>query len=98
MKENQKEEERIFKIFDLKKSKIIFETIIRNKVLIGRIESGLYTIADGHIYYSNNVIKIRYDLINSPFVSKYKEEQIFDFYFDIFQIAKTEKIKSTTPL
>jgi hypothetical protein len=66
--------------------------------LIGRIESGLYTLADGHIYFSNNVIKIRYDLINSPQASRYTDDQIFDFYFDIFSLNATQQIKSTTPL
>lgn len=38
--------------------------MIKNKDLIGRLESGLFTFVDGHIYFGNNVIKIRYDLIN----------------------------------
>ena len=71
---------------------------LTDKMLIGILESGLYTLADGHLYHSNNVIKIRYDLINSPLISKYSSKQIFDFYFDIFKIEKTERIKSTTPL
>lgn len=53
---------------------MIFEKIIKNKTLIGRLESGLYTFVDGHIYYSNNVIKIRYDLISSKMGQKYEEE------------------------
>jgi hypothetical protein len=66
--------------------------------LIGRIESGLYTLADGHIYFSNNVIKIRYDLTDSDQSARFNDEQIFDFYLNIFDIEKTEQIKSTTPL
>ena len=64
-KRNDKNEEHKFKIFDLDERKIIFEKVIYNKDLIGRLISGLYTIVDGHIYYSNNVVKIRYDLIDS---------------------------------
>ena len=66
--------------------------------MIGRLISGLYTIVDGHIYYSNNVVKIRYDLIDSNKRYRYNDDQIFDYYKDIFEISSTEKIKSTTPI
>lgn len=50
-------------IFDLLKNKIVFEQLVTNTELHGRLESGIYSILDGHIYYNNKVIKIRYDLI-----------------------------------
>ena len=56
-------DERIFKILNITDQKIVFKKIITNIEFIGRLESGLYTFVDGHIYYNNNVIKIRYDLI-----------------------------------
>ena len=43
---------------------MVFESDIQYKPLIGRMLSGMYTFVDGHIYYNNNVIKIRYDLID----------------------------------
>ena len=52
--------------------------MLKNKDLIGRLLSGLYTFVDGHIYYNNNVIKIRYDLIKSVDSHRYKENEIFD--------------------
>ena len=42
--------------------------------------SDLYTFEDGYIYYKNNVIKIRHDLINSAESEKYSENDIFDYY------------------
>ena len=54
-----------FKIYDLKTEQTIFDSCITFKPLIGRLNSGLYTFVDGHIYYNNNVIKIRYDLFNN---------------------------------
>ena len=54
--------------------------------MIGRLESGLYTFAEGHIYFSNHVIKIRYDLIDSLQYSTLKESDIFDYYFDIIKL------------
>ena len=53
-----------FKIFDLVKREMEFSIEITNTELIGRLLSGLYTFVDGHIYYNNNVIKIRYDLLS----------------------------------
>ena len=54
-----------FKIFDIEGKNLVFEIEITNKHLISRLISGLYTFSDGHVYYSNNVLKIRYDLVNS---------------------------------
>ena len=74
-----------FSIYDLDDKKITFDRVIKYKPLIGRLKSGLYTFVNGHIYYNNNVIKIRYDLIYStdnPL--KYNENEIFDYYYDIF--------------
>jgi hypothetical protein len=54
-----------FKLFSLELQSTVYEATIDFPPLIGRLKSGLYTFADGHMYYNNNVIKIRYDLILS---------------------------------
>ena len=69
-----------FKIFDIEKGTTIYELQIENQLLIGRLKSGLYTFVGGHIYYNNNVIKIRYDLINRPDNGIFKENEMFEFY------------------
>jgi len=75
-----------FSIYDFDEQKITFDRLITYEPLIGRLKSGLFTFVDGHIYYNNNCIKVRYDLIYSikdnPL--KYAENEIFDYYFDIF--------------
>ena len=53
----------MFKIFDLENQTIMYENDLRFPELIGRLKSGLYAFVGGHIYYNNNVIKIRYDLL-----------------------------------
>ena len=59
----------------------------------------MYTFSDGHIYYSNNVIKVRYDLIESSGGLNIDEGEAFDQYTDIMSIDNTNcKIKSGTPL
>jgi len=65
---------------------------------LGRLLSGLYTFVDGHIYYNNNVIKIRYDLIESFDSHRYKENEVFDYYFDIFELTAGKVVRSNTPL
>ena len=76
---------------------IEIESVLHFQPLIGRLESGLYTFVDGHIYYNNNVIKIRYDLFNNSGIN-YKENEIFDYYFDIFELEPGERVKAKTPL
>jgi hypothetical protein len=73
-----------FRIFDIDKMKITHESLIESTALIGRLASGMYTFVDGHIYYNNNVIKIRYDILDKPDSQKYTETEIFDSYFNIF--------------
>ena len=69
-----------------------------NKELLGRLESGLYSLIDGHIYYNNHVVKIRYDLIENPLSNTFQEHQIFDYYYNIFSLAHGEKIEVNCPL
>lgn len=55
-----------------------------NKDSIGRFRSGIFEVVDGHVYFNNTVIKLRYELINSK--NHYNENQIFNTYDDIFDI------------
>ena len=77
------------KLFDINQNKTTYEIKLTNETLIGRLKSGLFTVNQGHIYFNNNFIKIRYDLIFSGQNYKYKEEQIFDFYSGIFDLGKS---------
>ena len=88
----------VFKIFDLDDSEIIYETELVNEDLIGRLKSGLFIVNAGHIYYKNNVIKIRYDLIERNKGIQYSEDQIFDIYYDCFHLDEGEKVRANTPL
>jgi hypothetical protein len=51
--------------FDAKKKEKVIEIVITSGEMIGRFKSGLFKIAQGHIYFNNDVIKVRQDLINS---------------------------------
>ena len=52
-----------FKIYDIETADVDFTITIKDEEVIGRLISGLYTFVNGHIYFNNNVIKIRYDLL-----------------------------------
>lgn len=66
--------------------------------MIGRLKSGLFKIAQGHIYFNNDVIKVRQDLIGSEQSATYTEKEIFDFYPDVFELSGTMRIRTNTPL
>jgi len=89
---------KIFKIYCLKKRGFIFEVKIKDEPLIQRLKSGLYTLIDGHIYFNNNVIKLRYDRMNKKDSHILVEDEVFDFYYGIFQLKPGERVKSGTPL
>jgi len=55
-----------FLVYDLNKQAMIYESVIYFNKLIGMLKSGLYTFVNGYMYYNNNVIKLRYDLIETP--------------------------------
>ena len=64
---------RKIKLFDTVKNEIIYEKRLKIEQLVGLLESGLYTLMDGHIYFSNDVIKIRYDLLDKQNGDKISE-------------------------
>ena len=67
------------KIKDLKeKDDIILEQEILDENMKGILISGQYQLINGHIYFNNNVIKIRYDLIKQLVAKKSN----FDIYFN----------------
>ena len=76
-----------FKIFDLNANEFIYESKIDYEPLIGRLKSGTFTFIKGHIYYKNNVIKIRYDQIDKSGVKELKEDQLFDYYENILSLG-----------
>ena len=60
--------------------------MIKNREIIGRLKSNLFTFVGGHIYYGNKVIKIRYDLLETMKGQNLNEDQLFDHYTDILSL------------
>ena len=50
------------------------------------------------MYFSNNVIKVRYDLIEQSHNYALTENDVFDFYYDIFKMKEGQSVKNGTPL
>jgi hypothetical protein len=59
----REEGERRFKFFDMEKNKTLISLDVTSKNLLGRFKMGGFNLIDGHMYFCNNVIKIRYDLL-----------------------------------
>ena len=85
------------KIIDLsKKHSVILNCEVLNKNMKGILISGQYQLTNGHIYYNNNVIKLRYDLMTTLS----GEEALFNQYLDILNlnIDAGETVKTNSPL
>jgi hypothetical protein len=50
-------------IYDIESETLIYQLPVKCKEIIGRLKTNLYNFTEGHIYYGNKVIKIRYDLL-----------------------------------
>ena len=53
----------IIDILDDDQIKVLYNARLTQESVLGRLKSGMYMIVNGHIYFNNDVIKIRYDLL-----------------------------------
>jgi DNA-binding MltR family transcriptional regulator len=88
----------MLKLFDIAKKKTTFEVQLTIPSLIGRLICGLCRINNGHIYTNNNLIKMRLDLINNPKNYRYRDQELFDFYYNIFDLEENTVVRSGTPI
>jgi hypothetical protein len=51
------------------------------------MRSGLYFFIDGHLYFNDKIIKIRYDLLrNKSALQDFNEKDVFDDYHDVIPL------------
>ena len=86
IKNNHDKRDKFLTIYDLTTEKVIFNLMIKAREIIGRLKSNLYNFTEGHIYYNNKVIKIRYDLIEQRQGALITETEVFDHYDNIFKL------------
>ena len=68
-------------VIDLKENNVIYKRTIDDPELKGRLKTNLFLFLDGHLYYNNKCIKLRYDILNKENNSgDFAEYQAFDFY------------------
>jgi hypothetical protein len=77
---------------------VLWNQQIQNSELIGRVKSSLYTLVDGHMYYNNCVIKIRYDLLQMKNMQDIKENEVFDYYENVLSLDPEESVKIKMPI
>ena len=68
------------KIYDIENEKQLWSGKIKNEELIGRMKSSIYQLVDGHMFYSNNCVKVRYDLLRRNDIQELTEDEVFDYY------------------
>jgi len=93
-----KKTQKYFNIYDLNKKSNLISVKSDDKDIHGRFFSGYFTFIDGHFYFGNKVIKIRYDLITGQQTRSLNEPQVFDKYDSLIDLMKNETIQSQTPL
>jgi len=76
---------------------MIINTRIYDPMMIGRLESGHSNFINGHIYYENNVIKVRYDLLDKINSGELGVDKLFDPYYNILSLGDGFKIKGLSP-
>ena len=99
IKNNHDKRDKFITIFDIESEKVLHRIMIDCREIIGRLKSNLYNFTNGHIYYNNKVIKIRYDIIQSSKGAQISQTQLFDHYGDIIHLEDPhDTIQSGTPL
>lgn len=73
IKNKKNKRDKFVTVYDFENVKVVFSMQVHNKELIGRLKSNLYNFVEGHIYYNNQVIKIRYDLLENKSGEKLNE-------------------------
>ena len=60
--------------------------------------SGEYTLVDGHVYFNNNVIKLRYDLMKKYPNRADLQYLFFNQYTNILNLREGETLKTNCPI
>lgn len=70
---------------------------ITRKEVLGIMQSGYFTFVDGHIYHNNDVIKLRYDLLETgnSLTESITENEFFDRYENIFPLRPGCRLSSS---
>ena len=86
LKNSKNQKGRQLIVWDLIKQKEQTQAILVDKEIIGRFSSELFILVDGHFYFNNDVIKIRYDQIKKSKFKPVREHTLFDHFSEIIDL------------
>lgn len=100
IKNSKDRRDKFVTLYDLEEERVLYSLQVHQREIIGRLKSNLYNLVEGHIYYRNKVIKIRYDLIDMHEKNgkPIDEAQLFDHYPDVLSLETNSIVQSGTPL
>ena len=74
IKNTKDKRDKFVTLYDIEKEQIMIRVEVKSAEIIGRLKSNLYNFVGGHIYYGNNVIKARYDILKNFRGGEIKEQ------------------------
>jgi hypothetical protein len=97
--ENASNERLFLKVIKLNDNKdILLHCEISDAQMKGIFISGEYTLVDGNVYFNNNVIKLRYDLMKKYPNRADLYHLFFNLYTNILNLREGETLKSNCPI
>ena len=96
IKNKKDKRDKFFTLYNIDTETIVLYIKITNREIIGRLKSNLYSFSNGHIYFGNKVIKIRYDHIHS--LKEVSETSLFDYYENVLVLDPNDQIQYNTPM
>jgi hypothetical protein len=85
------------RIIDLQTKMCIYKNEFQKKDVIGRFKLRSFVLSNGHMYFDNTVVKIRYDLIKRVDGPSLRADEIFDVYHNALELDPIESVMLSYP-
>ena len=84
--------------YDLKDNcKRIGYSWVEDPEIIGRFVANMFTFVNGHLYFDNQVFKLRYDIMIKTKSESINEKHFIDKYDNILDLKVGEKVMTNMP-
>lgn len=93
--ENQSDDEQI-RFYDLENYQLLLTSRETDHELFGRVKSRDFILLDGHLYFNNSIIKLRYDILRSQANSKLSD--IASIYNKVLDLEEGEMVNNRMPI
>ena len=74
IKNHKNTRDKFVTLYEIDTEKTLVSLMVESREIIGRLKSNLYNFVEGHIYYRNKVIKVRYDQLERNRGAQIQEE------------------------